>query len=80
MNKLNNYKDNEYEYYPICINGQIFNCFSSMSLKDLLLYLNFNLSLVIVEYNKQIIDKEDWSNICLNINDSVEVITITGGG
>ena len=80
MHKLNNYTDNEYEYYPVCINGQVFNCFPSMSLQDVLLYLNFNLSLVIVEYNKQILDKEDWSNIFLKINDSVEVITITGGG
>lgn len=78
MYKFN--KNNEYEYYPVCINGEIFNCLASMSLQDILLYLNFNLNLVIVEYNQQIINREEWSNIFLNIHDSLEVITITGGG
>lgn len=72
--------NNPYEYYPVYINGEVFNYYPFMSLKDILLYLNFNLNLVIIEYNKEIIDQEQLQDIYLNINDSLEVITITGGG
>lgn len=80
MSKFNSNVQNEDEYYPVCINGEVFNCCSSMSLQDILIYLNFNVNLVIVEYNKKIVHQEEWSNICLSVNDSVEVITIAGGG
>lgn len=67
-------------YLTVFINGDPFNCKQSMSLLDILCYLNIDVNLVIVEYNYVIIYKEQLKNLYLNHNDSVEVISIVGGG
>nr|QCI09143.1 Thiamin biosynthesis protein S [Inkyuleea mariana] len=68
------------DYYTIFVNGQAFNCCESMSLKDILLYLDFDISIVVVEYNKEIIIKANFDHIFVQSQDSLEVITIVGGG
>nr|YP_009397327.1 thiamin biosynthesis protein S [Thuretia quercifolia]ARW66513.1 thiamin biosynthesis protein S [Thuretia quercifolia] len=69
------------EYYvTVFVNGKPFNCLNSMSIKDLLLYLDFDLDLIIVEYNNEIINLSSFDIFSLNMNDSIEVITIVGGG
>ena len=77
MSMLNLNKEN---YFIVFVNGEPFNCSKYMSIKDLLLYLNFNLNNVIVEYNKKIINSNDFNYLFLQLNDSIEVITIVGGG
>nr|YP_009391944.1 thiamin biosynthesis protein S [Acrosorium ciliolatum]ARW60088.1 thiamin biosynthesis protein S [Acrosorium ciliolatum] len=67
-------------YLTIFINGDPFNCDSSMSLKDILLYLNFNINSIIIEYNQDIINLSSFDSISLKNNDHLEVITIVGGG
>nr|CRF40208.1 Thiamin biosynthesis protein S [Laurencia snackeyi] len=67
-------------YLTIFINGDPFNCDSSMSLTDILLYLNIDLDNVVVEYKDQIIDKKRFNTLFLKSNDSIELITIVGGG
>nr|YP_009396083.1 thiamin biosynthesis protein S [Dasya naccarioides]ARW65269.1 thiamin biosynthesis protein S [Dasya naccarioides] len=67
-------------YITVFINGEPFNCNYLMSIKDLLLYLNFNLDIIIVEYNEEIISPYLYSNYVLNMNDNIEIITIVGGG
>nr|QCI05754.1 Thiamin biosynthesis protein S [Cryptopleura ramosa] len=67
-------------YLTVFINGDPFNCNSSMSLQDILLYLNFNINSVVVEYNKEIINCSRFKSISLQMNDHLEVITIVGGG
>nr|QCI06578.1 Thiamin biosynthesis protein S [Erythroglossum lusitanicum] len=67
-------------YLTIFINGDPFNCDYSMSLRDILLYLNFNINSVIIEYNKEIVTSSRFEDILLKTNDSLEVITIVGGG
>nr|YP_009391534.1 thiamin biosynthesis protein S [Platysiphonia delicata]ARW59678.1 thiamin biosynthesis protein S [Platysiphonia delicata] len=68
------------QYITVSINGQPFNCNSFISLKDLLIYLNFDLSSVIIEYNNEIIKNFNYINITINDGDRIEVITIVGGG
>nr|YP_010155948.1 thiamin biosynthesis protein S [Cumathamnion serrulatum]QQY85402.1 thiamin biosynthesis protein S [Cumathamnion serrulatum] len=68
------------KYITVFINGEPFNINAVMSLKDLLLYLNFNLNVVIIEYNKEIVTSSNYNNIFLKKNDFIEVITIVGGG
>nr|QCI04549.1 Thiamin biosynthesis protein S [Apoglossum ruscifolium] len=68
------------KYITIFINGEPFNCMISMSLKDLLLYLNFNLNNVVIEYNQEIILQSSYEKLFLSMNDSLEIITIVGGG
>nr|YP_009398564.1 thiamin biosynthesis protein S [Lophocladia kuetzingii]ARW67750.1 thiamin biosynthesis protein S [Lophocladia kuetzingii] len=67
-------------YLTIFVNGEPFNCECSMSLLHILLYLNFNISSVIVEYNDCILDKTELDSIYLKNYDHIEVITVVGGG
>lgn len=67
-------------YLTVFINGDPFNCQSSMSLLDILYYLNIDINLVIVEYNYVIVYKEQFKSLYLNHNDSIEVLSVVGGG
>nr|YP_009297846.1 thiamine biosynthesis protein S [Kumanoa americana]AOM67580.1 thiamine biosynthesis protein S [Kumanoa americana] len=67
-------------YITIEINGEPFNCSSSMSLQDIINYLGLNSTGVLLEYNKQIISDQHLSNIFLKSNDQLEILTIVGGG
>lgn len=69
-----------YNYFTIFINGDPFHCDVSMSLTDILLYLNVNIDSIVIEYNKQILDRKHFDSLFLQPNDSIEVITIVGGG
>nr|QCI08613.1 Thiamin biosynthesis protein S [Spermothamnion repens] len=68
------------EYLTIFINGEAFNCCNEMSLEEVLIYFDFNLQNIVIEYNKEIIVKDKLSATFLLNNDKVEVITIVGGG
>ncbi len=68
------------EYYKITINGEPFNCNKSMSLKDILIYLDINIQAVVVEYNQVVINFSQFDDIFVRPNDYLEIITITGGG
>jgi thiamine biosynthesis protein ThiS len=64
----------------ITLNEQQYYITNSIPLIDLLLYLNYNLDLIVLEYNKRIIPKVKWPTILLMSNDQIEIITIVGGG
>nr|WGH12864.1 thiamine biosynthesis protein S [Echinothamnion sp.] len=67
-------------YFTVLINGDPFNCDSSMSLSDILRYLDIDLNNVVVEYNNDIINKLQFHSLFFNPNDSIEIISIVGGG
>nr|YP_009510522.1 Thiamine biosynthesis protein [Gracilaria caudata]AXI96195.1 Thiamine biosynthesis protein [Gracilaria caudata] len=67
-------------YNTIFINGQAFNCYIHMSLKELLIYLEFELSSIIVEYNNRIIHCTEFDQTFFKSQDKIEIITIVGGG
>nr|YP_009395473.1 thiamin biosynthesis protein S [Polysiphonia infestans]ARW64453.1 thiamin biosynthesis protein S [Polysiphonia infestans] len=67
-------------YLTIFINGDPFNCNVSMSLSDILNYLSIDMNLVVIEYNYSIIQRQDFSNLYFKNNDSIEVMSIVGGG
>nr|YP_009296499.1 thiamine biosynthesis protein S [Thorea hispida]AOM65434.1 thiamine biosynthesis protein S [Thorea hispida]ARX95803.1 thiamine biosynthesis protein S [Thorea hispida]UNJ79093.1 thiamine biosynthesis protein S [Thorea hispida] len=68
------------QYITIQINGEPFNCLSQMSLLDIISYLNIDSRLVLLEYNGIILSDMQISNIFVNQNDKLEIITIVGGG
>ncbi len=68
------------KYILIYINGEPLNCLPDLSLEDLLIYLDFNLSSIVVEYNKSIIQITDFNKIIIKPGDNIEVLTIVGGG
>lgn len=67
-------------YILIYINGEPVNCLPNLSLEDLLVYLDFNLSSIVVEYNKTIIQIESFNRIIIKSGDKIEVLTMVGGG
>lgn len=67
-------------YILIQLNGKPFNCFPNLSLKDLLVYLDCNLSSIVVEYNHEIVQATSFNKIFINSGDKVEVLTMVGGG
>lgn len=61
---------NDQEYY-----GQgLFTIF------DIIKYFGYNFSLLVVEYNNLICNKNKWKKIFINDGDRIEIVTIVGGG
>nr|YP_009297080.1 thiamine biosynthesis protein S [Ceramium japonicum]AOM66423.1 thiamine biosynthesis protein S [Ceramium japonicum] len=67
-------------YFKVLINGEPFNCYSSMSLQDILVYLNIDIRSVIVEYNQIVVNYLQFNQILMREGDKLEIITIVGGG
>jgi sulfur carrier protein len=51
-----------------------------MSTFDLLTYLGFNTDLILVDYNGTLLPKEQWEVLSLKEGDSLEILTLAGGG
>jgi len=62
------------------VNGQEFCSQDKFTILDLLCYFNYNLSLLVLEYNYFICNKQDWHKISVKNQDRIEVVTIVGGG
>ena len=65
------------------INGEIKtieNSEENFLLEGLLEYLGYKPQLVVVELNGVIINPKDWINTKIKNGDSLEVVTIVGGG
>ena len=58
--------------------------YSSSNLKftilDLINYFNYNSTLLVVEYNNNIVVKKNWNKIIITNDDKIEILTIVGGG
>nr|YP_009739047.1 thiamine biosynthesis protein S [Palmaria decipiens]QIC19486.1 thiamine biosynthesis protein S [Palmaria decipiens]BBI37187.1 thiamine biosynthesis protein S [Palmaria palmata] len=66
--------------FTIQINGEPFHCTSSMSIKDILTYLDIDTTFSLIEYNSDLLHDDQIENILLNQNDKLEILTIVGGG
>lgn len=62
------------------VNGQSYCVEASITLFDLINYLNFNDSLLVLEYNNLICDKKNWGKNFIKDQDKIEIVTIVGGG
>lgn len=62
------------------LNGQQYKTNYNLTILELIEYFNFNTSLFVLEYNNQICNKKNWSNLFINSNDKIEIVTIVGGG
>ena len=47
---------------------------------EILIYFNCNISLFVLEYNGSICTEKNWNTIYISNNDRIELITIVGGG
>lgn len=62
------------------LNGQEYLTSSNITLLELIQYFNFNTSLLVLEYNNLICNKENWNKILIKNTDRIEIVTIVGGG
>ena len=62
------------------LNGYKYFTTSKLTLLDLIKYFNYNSSLLVLEYNNFICNKNNWNSIFIRYNDKIEIVTIVGGG
>ena len=61
-------------------NGEEYYITQTISLQKLIEYFAYQSTLFVVEYNNFICNKNKWNEIKIQENDSIEIITIVGGG
>ena len=64
----------------IILNGKEKEIEDNTTLKDLISCLELNVDTIVIELNREIIDKEKINNVCLKDKDDLEFITFLGGG
>ena len=62
------------------LNGELYYTNQTITLLDLIIYFNYNDSLLVLELNKLICNKNKWKSIVITDHDTIEIITIVGGG
>nr|YP_009029133.1 thiamine biosynthesis protein S [Cylindrotheca closterium]AGH28664.1 thiamine biosynthesis protein S [Cylindrotheca closterium] len=61
-------------------NGQCYYTKQNLTLLDIMIYFNYNSSLLILELNQSVCNKDKWHQTFINNNDKLEVVSIVGGG
>ncbi len=62
------------------VNGEPVSCEPGTKLPDFLTALGYQVRLIAVEYNGEILHRQFWEDTCLNGGDRLEVVTVVGGG
>ena len=62
------------------LNGEEYFSDKIINLLDIVNYFNYNSSLLVLEYNNFICPKKEWNNIFIENKDTIEIVTIVGGG
>lgn len=62
------------------INGKEVNNVQGIRLSDYLKKEGFKISLIAVEYNGEILPKDQYDNKVISENDVIEVVSFVGGG
>lgn len=64
----------------LTINGAKYIYQTGLTVSTLITYLGFNKQVIVVDYNGFILEKALWDKISLKSNDSLEILSIAGGG
>ena len=64
----------------IVINGKTYPVKPESSITDILDMLKLNRNTAIVEYNRNILSKDDFTATIVNGGDSLEIVRFVGGG
>lgn len=62
------------------LNGRKYYTKLPVTLFDLICYFNYKNNLFVIEYNYQIWHRQKWETTIIQKNDTIELITIVGGG
>ncbi|MFZ3171320.1 MAG: sulfur carrier protein ThiS [Carboxydocellales bacterium] len=64
----------------IKVNGKELSLEQEISLLEFLISRQIDPRLAIIEHNEQILKNEDWANVIIKENDTLEVLRFIGGG
>jgi sulfur carrier protein len=76
----NFYKGSMTQLKHFLLNGETYTIDQEISLFDLLMYFDYNDSLLVLEHNHLICEKHKWETTFIQHSDMIEVVTIVGGG
>jgi thiamine biosynthesis protein ThiS len=62
------------------LNGEKYYIEDEITLLQVITYFNYNISLLVLEYNNSICNKKNWDKVYITNNDKIEIVTIVGGG
>jgi thiamine biosynthesis protein ThiS len=62
------------------LNGEEYFIDQNINLLNMIQYFNYDQSLLVLEHNKFICSKKNWSTLFIENNDTIEIVTIVGGG
>lgn len=62
------------------LNNEHYVTEDKITLLDLISYFDYNESLLVLEYNQVIFDKNHWKTTFVQDQDEIEIVTIVGGG
>jgi thiamine biosynthesis protein ThiS len=62
------------------INGIHYLVISKFTVLKLITYLGFNQNLIVIDYNGNLLEKNLWTLTYVKNGDSLEILSIAGGG
>jgi len=62
------------------LNNEKYTTDQHINLYDIIMYFDYNESLLVLEYNQVIFDKTYWKTTFIEHLDEIEIVTIVGGG
>jgi len=62
------------------LNGHKYITDDKLTILEIVIYFNYNLSILVLEYNHLIYNKKNWDKTYIKNNDILEIVTIVGGG
>ena len=78
FNKTMSYSNIQNKFLKI--NGAIYLFKATFTILELVDYLGFNKNLIVIDYNGIVLEKKVWQLANLKNGDSLEIISIAGGG
>lgn len=64
----------------VVLNGKQEVLTGQMTILELLQLKGIKPNTIVIEYNSEIVRKEDWQDIVIKENDSLEILRFVGGG
>ena len=64
----------------LTINGAKYIYKTGLTVSMLINYLGFNKQVIVIDYNGFILEKGLWKKVLIKNNDSLEILSIAGGG
>lgn len=62
------------------LNGQYYYTTQDLTISDIIVYFNYQDSLLVLELNQWVCNKTKWSYTIIANYDTLEIISIVGGG